>query len=267
MADETRPEPGMPPSTPTVPDLGFFTQPSVPAPASPPQQGTVPAQTRFGAPANQPGAPVSQFGAPPVNQSGGPPVSQFGAPPVNQSGTPVAYGAPTPGPAPRGLSGAAKAAIAGLSLVLLTALVFGGRFGWHHFGADPVLPDTLMGMPQVTGATVTAALQAAKDSVGDELTAGSEAKVGLYSDGDSSVYIVFALRGGSSGTDDGDAPDDWTQTRHGKVDCFQPPSGAETSATLCARAFFRRAVMVMSLGPVTPAATVAKATEEAWGAQ
>lgn len=243
MVDDGRREPEARPAAPTIPDLGFFAQPGVAASAN-------------------------QFGSPPANPFGSTPVNQFGSP-VNQFGSPTGY-APVAPPAPsrRGMSAGMTALIAGVVLVALVVVVVGGRFGWQQFVADPVVPETLMGMPQVTGATVDGALAAAKDSVGEELTAGSEAKVGLYSDGGTGVYIVFALRGGSNGTGEGDMPDGWTQTRHGKVDCFQPPAGtAEASATMCARAFFRRAVLVMSIGPSTSASTVAEATDEAWRAQ
>ena len=253
-----------------VPDLGFF--------AGAPAGGS---GSSFGgggggaAPSGFGGAPTSnQFGSAPANQFGSAPaVTPFGTAPVGTT-----FGAPGQRVAPPaagrgGVSPTTKVVAGVLGLVLLAVAVFGGRFVWRHFFADPTLPETLMGAPRLVDASIEAGLREAQDSVGAELTAGSEAKVALYTDGQGLGYMLFALRGsdrpGTGGEGDS-ATAGWTESKHGNIACFQKPAQADTGlgVTFCVRGFFRRAVVVMAFGLTPPEpAMVARGTEEAWAAQ
>jgi len=159
-----------------------------------------------------------------------------------------------------------------VGLLVLVLAVTGGRFGWRQFVADPVVPETLQGMPRITDPSFEAGTRSIQDSVKKDLTAGSTAEVGLYSDGQGLGYMLFALRGSSRpGQGDGDdelknAP----KTTHGDVECYAMPSapGSAVAATMCMRSFYRRAVLVMAFGVTRPdPAMVARATDEAWKAQ
>jgi len=245
-----------------VPDLGFF--------AGAPAGGS---GSSFGGGGGS--APPSAFGGTPTsNQFGSAPaVTPFGTAPFG-----TAFGAPgqriAPPAAGRGSVSSTTKIVAGVvGLVLLAVSVFGGRFVWRHFFADPVLPQTLMGAPRLVDASVEAGLREAQDSVGAELTAGSEAKVALYTDGQGLGYMLFALRGsdrpGNGGEGDS-ATAGWAESKHGNIACFQKPAQADTGlgVTFCVRGFFRRAVVVMAFGLTPPEpAMVARGTEEAWAAQ
>lgn len=255
-------EPKHAPSGP-VPDLGFFAAPGQATGGSsvggssfggPPPQ---PEQSRFGGP---PAAPTSPFAPPAASQFGG---GQFGgaAPPV----------ATPPPPAPKSSSGW-KIAAAAVAAVLLIGGVFGGRFAWQQFVADPVLPETLLGMPRFADPTVETAMRGAQDQMLDELAAGSEAEIGIYTDGQGTAYVLIALRGGEksgSSGDDIDATEGWAETTHGDVTCQTSPPTAELGGgSMCVRGFWRRGVAVMGFGQTPPdPATVARATDEAWAAQ
>jgi hypothetical protein len=221
-----------------IPDLGFF--------AGPPSRGTSSV------------APAPVFGAPaPV----------FGVP---QS--PDAWRAGPPAAAKTSMSSSVKVVALVIGLLLIAGSVTAGRFGWRHFVADPVVPDTLQGMPRITDPSFEAGTQALQDSVKKDLTAGSKAEVGLYSNGRGLGYMLFALRGSSrpgQGNND-DELKDAAKTTHGDVQCYAMPAapGDPVAATLCMRSFYRRAVLVMAFGVTRPdPAMVAKATDEAWKAQ
>jgi hypothetical protein len=170
------------------------------------------------------------------------------------------------------MSSSVKVVALVIGLVLIAGSVTAGRFGWRHFVADPVVPATLQGMPRITDPSFEAATRDVQDSVAKDLTAGSKAKIGLYSDGRGLGYMLFALRGSSRpGRDNSDdelknAP----KTIHGDVECYAMPSapGVGVAATMCMRSFFRRAVIVVAFGVTPPdPAMVARATDEAWKAQ
>jgi len=259
VTEPAAPETPSPPRP--VPDLGFFAGPSsrgtsafggapVAAPPSSPAAGN-----RFdGAAGNQFGsATAAPFGA-------AAPLAPFGLDP----------GVPT-GPNPRSSVSTVAVVAVVVGLLVLVLAVTGGRFGWRHFLADPVVPDTLQGMPLITDPSFEAGTRAAQDSVAKDLTAGSKAEIGLYSDGQGLGYMLFALRGSSRpGQGNGDdelknAP----KTTHGNVECYAMPSApGAVAATMCMRSFFRRAVLVMAFGVTRPdPAMVARATDEAWKAQ
>jgi hypothetical protein len=150
--------------------------------------------------------------------------------------------------------------------------VTAGRFGWRHFVADPVVPDTLQGMPRITDPSFEAGTRALQDGVKKDLTAGSKAEVGLYSDGKGVGYMLFALRG-SSRPGQGNGDDELKNApkrTFGDVECYTIPSapGSGVAATMCMRSFYRRAVLVMAFGVTSPdPVMVASATDEAWKAQ
>lgn len=208
------------------------------------------------------------------NQFGGAPAPVFGAPaPV--FGAPQAHDAwraGPPGAAKSSKSSSVKVVALVIGLVLIAGSVTVGRFGWRHFVADPVVPDTLQGMPRITDPSFEAGTQALQDGVKKDLTAGSKAEVGLYSDGQGLGYMLFALRG-SSRPGEGNGDDelkDAAKTTHGDVECYAMPSapGDAVAATMCMRWFYRRAVLVMAFGVTRPdPAMVARATDEAWNAQ
>jgi hypothetical protein len=157
-----------------------------------------------------------------------------------------------------------------IGLVVLALAVTGGRFGWRHFVANPVVPDTLQGMPRLTDPEVEAQLSEAQDSLGSELTAGSEVKAAVYSHGRGSGYMLFAMRGSSRPGEEDNSTEGWTESKQGKAQCFAkgPQAQAGFAVTFCVRGFFRRAVVVMAIGGVAQyPAIVAEATEEAWNAQ
>ncbi len=155
--------------------------------------------------------------------------------------------------------------------VVLTGLVLGGRFGWQQFVADPVVPDTLLGMPRV-GDVSDEEIKNIQDGLSDELSTGSAAKVALYSDGQGTGYMLFAVRGGSS-TSSGSGDDafaSWTKTEQDGTACYSKPAqaAAGVGATMCMNGFWRRGVIVLGMGLTAPdPATVARATNEAWDAQ
>ena len=165
-----------------------------------------------------------------------------------------------------------------IGLVLIAGSVAAGRFGWRQFVADPVVPDTLQGMPRITDPAFEAGTRSIQDSVKKDLTAGSKAEIGLYSDGQGLGYMLFALRG-SSQPGQGDGGDDElknaVKTTHGDVECYAMPSepGSAVAATMCMRSFWRRAVLVMAFSDARPGfpppdpKMVARATDEAWNAQ
>jgi hypothetical protein len=263
-----------------VPDLGFFAgapQPrdgggafDGPAPASSSQLGA------FGAAAT---APSNQFGGAPA--AGGE-FGQFGGAPTGQIGGPVSPFGPAPafpgplGPPPGAGAGggsATKLVVAGVAVVLLLVAVLGGRFAWQQFVADPVLPETLGGMPRVVGTETDAELGGMQQGVTDELASGGTARVGLYSDGQGSGYVLVAVRGGSDSTDPGSEPDvlaAWTKSEQDGTTCYTEP--AQTSdglgVTMCTQGLWRRAVLVLGMGVTPPdPAVVAQVTGEAWDAQ
>ena len=240
--DESRPAPAGP-----VPDLGFF--------AGPP-------------------AASSAFGGSP----------QFSAPPAAPFGTPASsspFGGPLL-PAPpdrtshasrRGWSTGWKVG-AGLGVaVVLLASVLGGRFGWQQFVADPVVPETLMGMPKVAGPGSDAIPQEMTGQLRSDLTDDSEVVSALYSDGQGSGYMLVSVRGSSrpgEGSGDEEPFAGWTQSTHDGMTCSSKPAQAAEGlgVTFCMRGLWRRAVFVygIALTPPDPA-TVARATAEAWDAQ
>ncbi|HEU4997758.1 MAG TPA: hypothetical protein VFT68_02355 [Lapillicoccus sp.] len=284
-ADVAGPATSVAPARP-VPDLGFFAGAPQPrdggafggAPSSGGQFGA------FGAPA----APPGQLGGPAPGQFGGAP-SQFGGAPADQFGQFGAagpgfgnpsspFGAPAyPGPigappgAGTGFGSTTKLVVAGVAVVLLLVAVFGGRFAWQQFVADPVLPDTLGGLPRA--ADTDADLSSMQQGVTDQLAAGGTAKVGLYTDGQGSGYVLVAVRGGSDSTDPGSEPDvlaTWTKTEQDGTTCFTNPAQAAQGlgVTMCVQGFWRRAVLVLGMGVTPPdPAVVAQVTGEAWDAQ
>ena len=274
-ADPADPATSVPPARP-VPDLGFFAGAPQPrdggafggsvAPASGGQFGA------FGAP-----APPSQFGGAPTDQFG-----QFGtaAPGLGAPGSP--FGAP--GPALPGLPGSppgaragvgstTKLVVAGVAVLLLLVAVLGGRFAWQQFVADPVLPDTLGGMPRLAGAETDPDLSTMQQGVTDELAEGGTAKVGLYSDGQGTGYVLVAVRGGSDSTDPESEPEilaTWTKSEQDGTTCYTKPAQAAEGlgVTLCVEGFWRRAVLVLGMGLAAPdPGVVAQVTDEAWDAQ
>ena len=280
----------VPPPRP-VPDLGFFA--GAPQPrdggfggAAPTSGGQFGAFGAGAAPASQFGSPApSQFGGPAPSQFGGAPTDQFGqfggaAPGVGAPSSP--FGAPGPafpgplGPPPGARTGngsTTKLVVAGVAVMVLLVAVFGGRFAWQQFVADPVLPDTLGGMPRMAGAESDAELLGMQQGVTDELAAGGTAKVGLYTDGQGSGYMLVAVRGGSDSTDPGSAPDvlaTWTRTEQDGTTCFTKPAQATEGlgVTMCVQGLWRRAVLVLGMGLTPPdPAVVAQVTDEAWDAQ
>jgi hypothetical protein len=208
------------------------------------------------------------------NQFGSAPAPVFGAPaPV--FGAPQAHDAwreGAPRAAKRSVSSSVKVVAIVIGLILVAGSVTAGRFGWRHFVADPVVPDTLQGMPRITDPSFEAGTQTLQDNVRKELTAGSKAEVGLYSSGQGLGYMLFALRGSSRPGQDSsdDELKDAPRTTHGEVECYVMPSapGDAVAATMCMRSFYRRAVLVMAFGVTSPdPAMVARATDEAWQAQ
>jgi hypothetical protein len=198
----------------------------------------------------------------------GAPAPVFGAP----STAADAWRAGPTGAAKRSTSSSVKVVAVVVGLVLVAGSVTAGRFGWRHFAAEPVVPDTLQGMPRITDPSFEAGAQALQDGVTKDLTAGSKAEVALYSDGKGLGYMLFALRGSSRpGQGNGDDElKDAAKTTHGDVQCYAMPTapGDAVAATMCMRAFYRRAVLVLAFGVTSPApALVASATEEAWKAQ
>ena len=273
----------VPPPRP-VPDLGFFAgapQPRAPggafagpAPASDGQFGT------FGATA----APPSQFGGAAAPTEGGQfgtfggapaPTGQFGAP-GSPFGAPAAAFPGPPGPPPGARVGGGsttRLVVAGVAVVLLLVALLGGRFAWQQFVADPVLPDTLGGMPRLAGAESASELSTMQQGVTDELASGGTAKVGLYSDGQGSGYVLVAVRGGSDSTDPGSEPDvlaTWSRSEQHGTTCYTKPAQAAEGlgVTMCMQGFWRRGVLVLGMGLTAPdPALVAQVTDEAWDAQ
>jgi hypothetical protein len=179
---------------------------------------------------------------------------------------------PPPG-AGAGGGSATKLVVAGVAVVLLLVAVLGGRFAWQQFVADPVLPETLGGMPRLVGTEADAELGGMQQGVTDELAAGGTAKVGLYSDGQGSGYMLVAVRGGSDSTDPGSEPDvlaTWTKSEQDGTTCFTKPAQAADGlgVTMCMQGLWRRAVLVLGMGVTPPdPAVVAQVTGEAWDAQ
>ena len=294
MTEQDR-EHAAPPADRPVPDLGFFA--GAPQPrdgsafggsgvgAAPPARGGQFGQ--FGQFGTAPGNPFGSAATAPTGQFGGAPTGQFGAPtgqfgaPTDQVGNPTSpFGVPAPalpgplGPPPGargGLGTTAKLVVAGVAVVVLLVAVLGGRFAWTQFVADPVLPDTLGGMPMAPGTDTD--LSAMQQNVTDELAAGGMAKVGLYTDGQGSGYVLVAVRGGSRDTDSGSGADplaSWTKSEQGGTTCYSQPAQAAAGfgVTLCMQGFWRRAVLVMGMALTPPdPAVVAQVTEEAWDAQ
>jgi hypothetical protein len=180
------------------------------------------------------------------------------------------------GPLPQaGLSdGRWKIVAAAAALVAVVVLVVAGRFGWQQFVADPVVPDTLAGMPLLSGPEVAAQTDAAVDGMRRELGSGSAAKVGVYTNGQDAGFILFSLRGGNrpgaSGSDSSDPFAGWAKTDLDGATCWSKPAQATTGmgVTFCMKGLWRRAVVVMGLAatPMDPS-LVARATNEAWDAQ
>lgn len=242
-----------------VPDLDYFGGAVAPAAAS-----------AVGGSAQVGGG--SQFGG--GNQRFGSGNQQFGGS-AQQTAVPAPFGTPVPaGPRPgrENQRSAWKVVAAGGALVLALVAFFGGRFAWQQFVADPVVPETLAGQPRMPGAEDDPAMgDALRELVDDQLTPGSDAKVGFYTSGQGSGYILVAIRGGARGGGDGqDAFQGWTETSHDGTTCHSKPAQAASGmgVTVCARGFFRRAVVVFGLGLTPPEpAVVASATQEAWDAQ
>jgi hypothetical protein len=243
---------------PPIPDLGFFA----------------------GSPAPRAGSPV--FAGSPVGVAPSP----FGTP--APLGTPAPFGSPAPFDTPppwaatgghpgrSGWSGRTIALVAAAGVIVLVAVVLGGRFGWQQFVADPVLPDRLAGMPRVTGPAADQATAQMEDQVSELLSAGSKTKVGLYTYGTGIGYLVVAVRGGvrSGSGSSGDGPDStagWTKTEVNGATCMsksQPSAQGPVGTTFCTRGFWRRAVIVYGFSTLLPQpAAVAAATTEAWDAQ
>jgi hypothetical protein len=242
-------------STPRpIPDLGFFAGPAKPRGIS--SFGSAPAQPPSSAPA------PSRFTTPSVNQFGtAPTATQFGTP---QRLDP--WGAGPPGAAKTSMSSSVKVVALVIGLVLIAGSVTVGRFGWRHFVADPVVPDTLQGMPQLHDPAADAVIRESQASMGKELTTGSKVNAALYANGAGAGYLLFALRGSSRPGPDDSELKDATQSTYGDVHCFTNPlETGGAAATICMRSFYRRAVVVMGFG--ADAAAVARATDEAWKAQ
>ena len=252
----------VPTPRPPIPDLGFFAGSSAPAGSS------------FGAPAPTApfAAPSTGFGSPPDNQFGTPAPAPFGAPAPFSPGAPAAWQGQVPAPAPPTTGGNGwKIGVAIAGVVVLVAVVLGGRFGYQQFIADPVLPETLAGMPKV-GDISDQEIRNLQDGMSDELSSGSAARVALYSDGQGTGYMLFAVRGGSdAGSGSGEDPfSGWTKTEPDGTTCYRQPAQAAAGAgvTMCMHGFWRRAVFVMGMGATPPDPTiVAQATDEAWSAQ
>jgi hypothetical protein len=263
-SDATVPAPRGP-----VPDLGFFAGAPLPRDAG-----------SFGGPPSQFGGPApSQLGGPAPSQLGGPAPSQFGGPQAAPFGTPVAtpFGAPAPAlPGPAGQPGDSstwKLLAAGVVVAVLLVAVFGGRFAWKQFAADPVLPDTLGGMPRIAGAEADAELAGMQQDVAGDLASGGSAKLALYTDGQGFGYVLVAVRGGSSrpgSGSDADALASWSKSEQGGTTCYSKAAQAAegVGVTMCLQGFWRRAVAVVGMGVTPPdPALVAQVTEEAWDAQ
>ena len=249
------------PPRPPVPDLGFFAG----APTAGGGSSSFGGSSQFGSSSFGGGAP---FGGP---VAGAPAMSTFGTPVAAPFGS---VGAPAGTPAlPRQTGSGAGWKVAGgaAAVLVLVALVFGGRFGWQQFVADPVAPDTLMGMPRIADAS-DEEIKNAQDGLTDELSSGSAAEVALYSDGQGTGYMLFAVRGGSrpgSGSSD-DPFSSWTKTEQNGTACYSKPAQAQAGlgVTMCMHGFWRRGVVVMGMGLTPPdPAVVAQATDEAWAAQ
>jgi hypothetical protein len=268
QTQDTRPE-GAEPPRPPVPDLGFFAGAPTPSGGSP----------GFGGPT--PSAAPTPFGAPAPSPFGTPAAAPFGTPAASPFGTPAPFDTPAPwaetGQHPggrSGWSGRAKTLVAAAAVIVLVAVVLGGRFGWQQFFADPVTPDTLLGMPKVTGAGTDEMAKQMRDQLGDELSSGSKAEVGLYTNGQGMGILLFAIRGSDGpGASSGDGKDlfaSWTKSQVGDTVCYSKPAQTPTGigTTLCTRTFWRRAVIVVGLStPSLAAQSVAQATDEAWDAQ
>ena len=178
--------------------------------------------------------------------------------------------AAAPVPPRRGVSPWLLFGVIGVGLGLVAAL-FIGRFAWQQFAQTPVVPDTLMGMPRLVGAEIDEQVEAIRREVGQDLTAGSATRVGLYTDGQGTGYVVMALRGGArpGRADDADMTG-WTQSQQDGATCWSQsatvPGGVAVS--YCVRGFFRRSVAVFAVGATPPDPfVVAQATREVWDAQ
>jgi len=253
-----------PPAARPVPDLGFF------AGAPQPRDGGG-FGASFGGATPAPPSQFGQFGASAPTGRLDDPGSPFGAPAPAFPGPP---GPPGPPPGARGGTGSTtKLVVGGVAVLLLLVAVLGGRFAWQQFVADPVLPETLGGMPRLAGAEADAELSGMQQGVTDELASGGTAKVGLYTDGQGTGYVLVAVRGGSASTDPGSEPDilaTWTKTEQDGTTCYTTPAQAAegVGVTMCVQGFWRRAVLVMGMAVSPPdPAVVAQVTEEAWDAQ
>jgi hypothetical protein len=249
---------GAEPPRPPIPDLGFFAGSPTPSGGSPVFGGS------------SPGGAPSPFGTPAAAPFGTPAAAPVGAPAPWAGAT----GAPLQ-PTRSGLSTGWKAAAAAAAVVLLIGLVFGGRFGWQQFVADPVLPERLAGMPRVTGPAADQTSAQMADQVGEQLSPGSKTKVALYTYGRGIGYLVVAVRGGvksgSGGSGEGDSEAGWTRTEVDGATCMsrsEPSAHGPVGTTFCTRGFWRRAVIVYAFATLLPdPVTVARATNEAWDAQ
>jgi hypothetical protein len=167
-----------------------------------------------------------------------------------------------------------KAAAAVAAVVVLIGMVLVGRFGWQQYVADPVAPDTLIGMPKVTSTGTVEITRQLRDGLGAELSSGSKAEVAMYSNGQGSGLMLLAIRGsdrpGGSSGDDTDPFAGWDKSHVDGATCYsrsaQPTVVVGT--TVCTRTLWRRAVIVLgvSASPLAPD-SVARATNEAWDAQ
>jgi hypothetical protein len=250
---------GAEPPRPPVPDLGFFAGAPTPSGGSP----------GFGG--SPSGSAPSAFGTPAASPLGAP--APFGTPAPFDTPAPRAATGQQPG-AGSGWSGRAKALFAAAGVIVLVAIVLGGRLGWQQFFADPVTPDTLMGLPKVTGAGTDEMAQQMRDQLGGQLASGSKAEVALYTNGQGMGLLLLAIRGsdrpGASSGDDEDPFAGWTESQIGATVCYSQPAQtpAGMGTTLCTRTFWRRAVIVVGLStPSLAPQSVAQATDEAWDAQ
>lgn len=174
-----------------------------------------------------------------------------------------------------GLSARWKAGIGIAVVVVLVGLGLAGRFGWQQFVADPVVPETLGGLPRLHDPSVEQGVGGALGDLRSELSDGSAVDVGFYSAQQGTGYILFAIRGGSrpgkGGSDDGSNPfAGWSRSEQDGATCWSRPAqtGAGVGVTVCMHGFWRRAVVVMGLAATPPdPVTVARATAEAWDAQ